>query len=151
MSSVKMDWQTPKEVWELLYKLSPEIYDPCPAHWKQGDPDALEESWRVQALTYVNPPYGRSLPLWTRKGAWEFRDVEAKGDEQLVMLVPARPDTKWWQTYVVTADVICFWKGRLKFVGAQFPAPFPSAFAYWGNHQERFVKVFGEKGWCVTP
>jgi hypothetical protein len=48
---------------------------------------------------------------------------------------------------VVTADALCFWKGRIKFVGARDPAPFPSLIAYWGNDTDRFKTILGKKGW----
>ena len=44
-----------------------------------------------------------------------------------VFLLPARVDTKWFHDLVLPhAREIRFIRGRLKFVGAEHPAPFPS-------------------------
>jgi hypothetical protein len=46
----------------------------------------------------------------------------------VVMLLPARTDTRWWHDYVIPyASEIRFIRGRLKFGGAKNSAPFPSA------------------------
>ncbi len=44
------------------------------------------------------------------------------------MLIPARTDTKWFHEYIYDKPnvEIRFLKGRLKFVGAEHSAPFPS-------------------------
>ncbi len=42
------------------------------------------------------------------------------------MLLPARTDTQWFHTYINNHAEIRFLKGRIKFVGAKHPAPFPS-------------------------
>lgn len=85
--------------------------------------------WVAQAgfLNYIwlNPPYGRNIGAWMAK---------AKRTAQLgcpvVCLVHARTDTKWFHAYCYKQhDVrveMRFIKGRVKFVGAQSSAPFPS-------------------------
>ena len=50
-----------------------------------------------------------------------------KPDTKVVMLIPARTDTKYWQDYVMKASEIHFVRGRLKFGDSVNPAPFPSA------------------------
>lgn len=45
----------------------------------------------------------------------------------VVCLVPSRTDTKWWHTNVEGIAKVRFIKGRLKFGGAKWNAPFPSA------------------------
>lgn len=42
------------------------------------------------------------------------------------MLVPSRTDTKWFHNWVYGKAEIRFVKGRIKFGGAKFNAPFPS-------------------------
>ena len=46
----------------------------------------------------------------------------------VVMLLPARTDTKWFHDYIYKRDnvEIRFIKGRLKFGGCKNSAPFPS-------------------------
>ena len=71
---------------------------------------------------FCNPPYGRDMYQFIKK-CYElsfFNDV--------VLLVPARTDTKWFHEFIYhKCDEIRFLKGRLKFVGTSFgSAPFPS-------------------------
>lgn len=47
----------------------------------------------------------------------------------VVMLLPARTDTKWFHEYVLPYAEIYFIKGRLKFGDSKNSAPFPSMIA----------------------
>jgi site-specific DNA-methyltransferase (adenine-specific) len=47
--------------------------------------------------------------------------------QEVVMLIPSRTDTRWWHEYIMKASEIRFVRGRLKFGGAKYNAPFPSA------------------------
>lgn len=40
------------------------------------------------------------------------------------------------------ADAVCFWRGRLNFIGAPSGAPFPSALVYFGERVHRFIDAF---------
>ena len=44
------------------------------------------------ATTYVNPPYGRGIRKWLEKAI-----CSAQGGGTVVMLVPARTDSVWFQ------------------------------------------------------
>lgn len=68
----------------------------------------------------------------------------------VIALLPARVDTKWFR-YAWEADALCFWYGRLTFLGAEANAPFPSVFAYWGKHRYRFAAAFADAGKIVLP
>jgi len=76
---------------------------------------------------FCNPPYGRSIGLWVRKAS------QISGDGFVVMLLPARTDTKWFHDYIYNKyDVrIEFLKGRLKFGDGINSAPFPSMLVYF--------------------
>ena len=69
----------------------------------------------------------------------------------IIALVPARPDPKWFAFCWDTAQAICFWRGRLKFVGAPSSAPFPSALVYWGPRAGNFYEAFKGVGKVVDP
>ena len=58
----------------------------------------------------------------------------------MVMLIPARTDTKYWHQYVMRADEVYFVKGRLKFGDSENSAPFPSAVVVFdgANRQQIF-------------
>jgi hypothetical protein len=93
------------------------------------------------SLVYVNPPYGSALADWAPKIA-----AEANAGLEIVALVPSRTDTDWFHTLWESARTTLLWKGRLKFLGAKYPAPFPSALFYFGKREEVFIKAFADKG-----
>ena len=71
---------------------------------------------------FCNPPYGRDIADWVRKCSEE----NAKWHNTIVMLIPARTDTKYFHDYIYGKAEIRFIKGRLKFGDAKNAAPFPS-------------------------
>jgi hypothetical protein len=110
--------------------------------------DGLSASWSRRV--YVNPPFSESA-RWIEKC-----HTEAPHCEGIIMLIPTRSDTRYWQTYAPTADAICFWKGRIKFIApgvgaAPQGAKFPASLLYWGGEVARFVSVFRSKGMVVIP
>ena len=94
--------------------------------------DALSiEQWPGDRC-WLNPPYGRELPRWYAKA----KEQATEFAKTIVMLVPARTDTSYWHEFVWDARLarpyhwvsrIDFLKGRVRFVGAEAGAPFPSA------------------------
>ena len=79
----------------------------------------------------MNPPYGRELPKWIEKAWLETSIGSAK---RVVCLIPSRTDTTYWHEIIFPhATKIDFIKGRIKFVGAEHPAPFPSAVVVFGT------------------
>jgi hypothetical protein len=81
---------------------------------------------------FVNPPYGRGIEEWIRKG---YESAEADENTKVVMLIPARTDTKYWHDYVMKAEYVYFIKGRLKFGDSENCAPFPSAVVVFKKHR----------------
>lgn len=74
---------------------------------------------------FCNPPYGRNIGDWIRKASQEA----SKPDTLVVLLVPARTDTRWFQNYILHRAEVRFLPGRLKYeVDGQAgeAAPFPS-------------------------
>jgi hypothetical protein len=118
-SSLKLDWQTPKAVYDELDREFNFDFDPCPHN---PTFDGLSVSWGKS--NFVNPPYGRKIVKWIKKGYEEY----LKG-KIVVFLIPSRTDTSYWHEYIMKADEIRFIKGRLKFGGSKQGAPFPSCVA----------------------
>ena len=116
-SSQRTNWKTPKAVYQTLDAEFQFDHDPCPPKHKV---DGLKSEWG--GCNYVNPPYGRELPMWIEKGYSEWK----KG-KTVVFLIPSRTDTRWWHDYCMKATEIRFIKGRLKFDDQKNSAPFPSA------------------------
>jgi len=86
--------------------------------------DGLSVSWEGERI-WCNPPYSQ-IKLWAAK----FIE-ESKRAVCIVALVPARTDTKWFQSIAKSADKIFYIPGRLKFGDGKGSAPFPSALAFW--------------------
>ncbi len=116
-SSQRLNWQTPKAVYQILDAEFGFDFDPCPVN---PDFDGLEVDWGQ--CNFVNPPYGRKISRWIAKGVLEWM----KG-KTVVFLIPSRTDTIWWHKFCMCATEIRFIKGRLRFDDHKNPAPFPSA------------------------
>ena len=84
-------------------------------HPEESKRDGLAQAWT--GTTWVNPPYGRVLNQWVGHAAEQLSPV--------VMLLPARTDTRWFHSYCINQR-ITFIKGRVKFGDSSFGAPFPS-------------------------
>ena len=61
-----------------------------------------------------------------------FRTNEDHGN-LVVMLLPARTDTKWFHDYIYHKAEIRFIRGRLKFGDSKNSAPFPSMVVVYGH------------------
>ena len=156
LKSERTDWNTPRLVVELVSKFGGGFIglDPCwneqsltmPIYKYALPTNGLECSWKNDGLVYVNPPYGREIGHWTEKAC-----RQAEYGAEIVALVPARTDTKWFQRDCFEgANAICFWRGRLTFRGAPAPAPFPSALVYWGDRIEQFYELFYPHGFVMA-
>lgn len=108
------DWKTPKEIYKKFMDMG--YFDPCPY---QANFDGLQIEWKER--NFVNPPYSK-LKEWTKKAI-----EENKKDKEVVLLIPARTDTKMFKMIWEYGADICFITGRLKFNDSN-PAPFPSMF-----------------------
>lgn len=77
---------------------------------------------------FMNPPYSRKMYDFIKKCYYEMYRAEL-----IVLLVPARTDTKWFHEFIYNKqDVrIEFIKGRLKFGDGKSAAPFPSMLVYF--------------------
>lgn len=141
-STARDDWQTPDYLFNYLqarYKLVLDVaaaYDAfrCPTFFTI-EQDGLSRSWyHPDGQAWCNPPYS-TCGKWLKHGA-----EEAKQGNGSVFLIPARTDTKTWHTNVIdVAQEIIYCQGRITFVGASFPAPFPSAIIIYGPAQSKGV------------
>ena len=121
-------WETPQDLFDELDAEFHFSLDVCAIpenakcdHFFTPKVDGLRQNWGGQGTVWCNPPYGRELNKWVKK-AYET----AQQGETVVMLLPARTDTKWFHEYVYGKAEIRFVKGRLKFGGSKNAAPFPS-------------------------
>lgn len=127
-SSKTDNWETPPEVFKDLNNEFKFTLDPCASEdnhkcnkYFTKEENGLIQDWGGQCV-YCNPPYGRNVGDWVAKAAKESR----KENTIVVMLLPARTDTKWFHKYIYGHATIRFIRGRLKFGGSKNSAPFPS-------------------------
>lgn len=86
--------------------------------------DGLKQEWT--GVCWCNPPYGRQISKWVEKAC--------KSSATVVMLIPARTDTKWFHDYCLPYGKIEFLRGRIKFGGCENPAPFPSMIVIFNSN-----------------
>lgn len=133
-SSNKTNWETPPELFRELdskyhFTLDPAASDTnakCKHYFTKED-DGLSQSWEGETV-FCNPPYGRDMDKWIEKAYLESR----KPNTLVVLLIPARTDTKWFHNYIYHKAEIIFIKGRIKFEingKSGQSAPFPSMIA----------------------
>lgn len=130
MFSSKSDqWATPKEFYDLLNQEFQFTLDPCADYANHKcdkfftkEIDGLKQDWNNENV-FCNPPYGREMGIWVKKCYDEV--MIKKRCNIAVMLIPARTDTRWFHDYIYNNAEIRFIKGRLKFGGAKYNAPFP--------------------------
>jgi phage N-6-adenine-methyltransferase len=152
-SSNSNEWQTPR--W-LFDRLNTEFgFDLdcaataenalCPRFYT-AEQDALKQDWGKDGTTgFLNPPYGKLIGRFV---PYAFSQTERAAHLTVVMLIPARVDTKWWHAACPFGEVR-FLKGRIGFVNPTLPsyradgvfkvspAPFPSAIVILGAKARR--------------
>lgn len=133
------EWSTPQNFFKELNNEFNFTLDPCSSdenfkcsnHFTIKE-DGLSKSWKNQTV-FCNPPYS-NVKEWIKKAFFEQKSVG--GD--IVLLVPARTDTKWFHEYVYKKPnvEIRFLKGRLKFGNSRNSAPFPSMLIIFRRNKE---------------
>ena len=136
-TSKSNEWSTPQSLFDELNSEFNFTLDPasthenakCEKYYTQED-DGLNQPWADESV-FCNPPYGREIGQWVKK-AYEESLLLREG--VIVLLIPARTDTKYWHEYIFGKAEVRFLKGRVKFGEAKQGAPFPSAvIVYNGN------------------
>ena len=130
MVTPKNDWQTPKELFDLLdaefgfwidaactpesrmciYGYTKEL-DAMKQNW-YDDAVKFSDGWEYPAI-FLNPPYSGGMINHFMAKALE----ESCKGAVVVCLVPVQSDAAWWHDYVMSASEIRFIRGRVKYVG----------------------------------
>lgn len=149
-SSDSPEWYTPSDIIDRVCKMFGEVdTDPCSnSHETPAVPastlytkedDGLSQIWRGR--TYLNPPYGSEISLWTDKLVAEYKRGNV---EEGLALLPARIDTVWFSP--LYEYLMCNVKGRIQFANSPYHAPFPCIIVYLGTRLNDFVEVFKDLG-----
>lgn len=139
MSTGKDDWGTPQALYDILNEEFGFTLDVCASAYNYKcskyytiEDDGLSKSWAGETV-FCNPPYSKKgkQAKWVEKCYKEAKE----NNITVVMLLPARTDTKVFHDYLIGKAEIRFIKGRLKFEdeyrSAKEPAPFPSMVAIY--------------------
>lgn len=145
-SSEKQTWETPQDFFDKLNTKFNFTLDACAEHetakvsnYFTVEENALNQDWN--GVVWCNPPYGREQVKFIEKAL----DESVKNNSIVVVLIPARPETKVWQNIIFkNASQVCFVKGRLKFGNSKDNAPFPSAIVVFGKNID-----LSDFGWCI--
>jgi site-specific DNA-methyltransferase (adenine-specific) len=126
-SSKSDEWATPQSFFEELNEEFHFTLDPCANSenhkcdkWFNKEQNGLSADWGGNVV-FCNPPYSE-IEKWVAKAFYESR----KDNTVVVLLIPARTDTKYFHNYILHRSEIRFVKGRLKFGNQKNAAPFPS-------------------------
>lgn len=141
-SSRSDDWSTPQDFFVELNKEFDFTLDPCAddknhkcEKYFTKEQDGLSKNWGSNERIFCNPPYGREIGSWVRRCYL----VNRLQGNLIVMLLPARTDTKWFHDYIYGKEnvEIRFVKGRLKFGNSKNSAPFPSMVVIYREKETR--------------
>lgn len=127
------NWRTPKIRYEAY--MTNNYFDPCPY---ESNFDGLNIEWKEK--NFVNPPYSQ-ISKWVDKSI-----EENKKGKKVVLLIPARTDTKYFRKIVNYGAIIRFITGRLHFNNSN-SAPFPSCYIILtGSHKTKCIWRNREEG-----
>ena len=151
-SSNSIEWGTPKDFYSSLNDRFQFTLDAaatkenakCSQFFSIED-DSLTKNWEGN-IVFLNPPYGRQIGMWVEKAFVEGQ----KENTIVVMVLPARVDTKYYHEFCMRAKEVHFVKGRLKFENESLkkgvPAPFPSMVVVFdGAHSKPEFYSIGNK------
>lgn len=115
-----------------------------PASWRsqfnQDNSDSFLRPWNGYGLVYVNGPFSRTA---------EYLRKCAKDGDEVIFLVKANVNARYWHKYVRPADLLLDFNGRLMFDRVDLPpeqAPFHCQLGYWGTRVDLFAKAFEKQG-----
>ena len=138
-SSATDEWSTPQDLFDRINNIYQFDVDVCatPGNAKcpvfyTKETDGLSQVWK--GTCWMNPPYGRKIGDWVSKA---YRS--GCNGTTVVALLPSRTDTKWFHEFIYNRPgvTITFLKGRLKFGGGKYCAPFPSMLVLFNRKAEQ--------------
>lgn len=153
------EWFTPPEYIELARSVLGEIdldpaSHPIAQEWVRAaefftkEDDGLKKKWRGRV--WLNPPYAQpDIGLFIDK---LISEVSGGSVHEAIVLTHNYTDTAWFQKAAEVSSVICFPRGRVRFVSPEGVLAAPTqgqAFHYFGASAERFANVFSGVGFIA--
>ena len=139
-SSDRDDWETPFDLYKKLNDEFNFTLDPCCtvetakcSKYFTASENGLFQTWENETV-FCNPPYGKKISDWVKK----CYNEHMKHNITVVMLIPARTDTRYFHDYIYNQAEIRFLKGRIKFLQngkILSSAPFPSMIVIWKRRE----------------
>lgn len=143
VSSNTNEWGTPQKLFDILNDEFHFTLDPCCTDKNHKTDkyytlreDGLNQDWSGECV-FMNPPYGYQTSRWIEK-AYE----ESQKGAVVICLITARTDTSYWHDIIFKyAAQIRFIRGKIKFDGAKWNAPFASAIVIFDSkkYKEKIV------------
>lgn len=153
------EWYTPQSLLDTIYRIMEIDLDPAsPAeptvtarkHYTKKE-NGLLQPWHGNI--FLNPPYGRDILPWIKKTVSEYETGEPKN---IILLVPAKTDTYWFNHLVSRCACFCTIQRRLHFISGENPnskqtGTFASVLVLLSKDKEiinRFTRHCSELGYC---
>lgn len=139
MTSNKQDWGTPKPFVKYVENMLGHSFDfDLAANSKNKvckefigvRENYLKITFDTRGLCWLNPPYDQTE---------EFIHKTIENGLPTVVLVPSRTDTDWFSKAFDAANYVRFIKGRIKFVGSDAGAPFPSVLFFFDGYTNNTI------------
>ena len=113
-SSEDHSWETPQHIVDQLGVFDLDVAATqetakAPRFFTKED-DALKQKW--EGRIWLNPPYGRQIPLFLQKA---YEESLKDYCDEVCVLIPSRTDTRWFHQFAPLSEVF-FIKGRIKFL-----------------------------------
>lgn len=160
--SESSEWETPKFLLDPIERfmgvidldpssnIGPDYLVPAKHHFTIED-NGLTQKWFGRV--FVNPPWSKKerkpIKLWTEKCLYEYRIGNV---EELLLLVPARPDSGWYIPLKNFAEVSLHKRVNFEVAGQSLNnAPFSTSLVYMGKRLAALQEVFGSIGTVRVP
>lgn len=121
------EWETPNDLFQKLNEEFHFTLDACASddnhkcdNYYTKENDGISKNWGGRTV-FCNPPYSE-IAKWVEKC---YREG-TKDNTTVVMLIPARTDTRYFHNFILHRSEIRFVEKRVKFGGSKWNAPFPS-------------------------
>ena len=157
-SNVNNAWCTPQDFFDKLNMEFNFTLDPCATEksakckkYFTAIDDGLNQDWQGH-IVFINPPYRRQIGKWVKK----CYEESLRENTIVVLLIPARTDTKYFHNYILNKASIRFIKGRLtfwdldgiKYLRKDFknmtPAPFPSMIVIYDKNKDNIISGYNK-------